>query len=346
MSAQVPGISEPPRRVPLGVKLALFNHREITGSLGWTIPAAVCLLLSAIAQPLMGARIALIVVGCACLYKALRHSSPRIRRVRRSLGLMRSGRLTIGRIAACRHAKGTLPMRSFAAFVKDWDDFDRRELYQQGTGCLFRVVAIVFGIPFMLFFVAIVAGKVAQIMGVSVTGLTLQFVSRFIGMTILVTLVPLAFAAVIQLFGLWQFGEPPSVWTATRELPSDVNAFRRELLATKEPAPGRDFPSDDYAMELRCAVEYAGLDRVHAAETVTRFSPRLHRSGVEPLLFRPEAPGEIDLLANFPDSVTLADGEWAPVSAFVSAVSLLVSVAVLALALGALAFEGYWLALR
>ena len=339
-------IADPPRRVPLGARLALFTHREITGSLAWSIPAAVCLLLSAIAQPLPGARIALIALGAACLYNAAHIARPQLARALRSIRRMRSGRLTIGRIAACRHWKGALPMRAWADFIKDWDDFDRRELFKQGTGCLIRFVGIFLGVPFTLFFVFMASSAIAKLFGVGVEGLTSTIFLKLVGMTILVAAVFNVFVGIVQLVELWQFGDSTPGYQAPKQAPADVEAFRHALLAVKDPAPGRDFPSDDYAAELVCKVEYAGFDKIHAVETRTRFSPRMNRSGVEAVLFDPTAPGEIDLVASFPDTVQIVDGQWARAPIFGPLVAVMITAAVFLAAFGALAFEGYWLVTR
>jgi hypothetical protein len=353
IGANIPAIADPPRRVPLGAKLAVFDQREITASLNWSIPAAVCLLLSAIAQPVRGARLALVMVGAVCLLLAMRRSIPRCFDAMRSIQRMRWGRLTMGRIVSCRFLRKSQAMKPFAMFVKEWDALDARAGFDQMTGCLFGVFAIFIGIPivsfFAIFFIG-VAFKMLRVPGVEGTEeLTFAFFAKAVGGTILIVAMFVVVRWIMRLYLLVQFEDMMNEHREPEERLSAVEVLRRELLEEKRKPPPEQrnaFPPESYAWELACKVEYPGSSKVHTAEGRAHFAPRLHRAGVELLLFHPAAPEEVDLLVGLPEQVALGGGEWMPVPVLGHALKLLITAAVFLAGFGALAFEGYSLALR
>jgi uncharacterized membrane protein len=337
------------------VKLALFDHREITTSLNWSIPATVCLLLSAIAQPLRGARVALVIVGAVCLLLAMRRSVPRISRALDTIKLMRWGRLSLGRILKCGMGWGPLSgMVPFADFVKKVDAVDDYTYPRYLFGCLFGFIGIMMAIPAVGFVVMLVLAflmKLLNVRGVTFQGdYSFAFFVQSIGMVIVVVLMFFLVRFIMIIVYMMKLDEVANEDRGPEEQVSKAAALERELrVAFSLPMPKsgqqKEFPDENLDWMLACKVEYPGIGKIRAADAPAHFSPRLNRSGVEPLLFHPGMPGRIELLVGLPVQIALANGEWVALPVAGPAFKLAITAVVFLLALTALGYEALALAM-
>ena len=350
-----PRISDPPRRVPLGVKLALFDHREITTSLNWSLPAAVCLLLSAIAQPLRGARIALVLVGTVCLILSMRRSVPRISKALDTIKRMRYGRLTLGRIVECGMGWGPLRgRRPFAEFLKKWDAVDDYTYPRYMFGCLFTFFGLLFVLPmgaFLVLFGLALVMKALNVPGVTFEGdFSFSYFLQALGMTILAVIMFFVVRFIMIIYLMVKGDQIANERLAPQDQVSVAASLERELreafsMQLPKPEKAKPFPDDNLDWKLNCKVEYPGAGKAQVAKATARFSYRLNRSGIEPLLFHPAIPAEVDLLQALPPQVILSGGNWIELPVARPAVMLAITALVYLTALTALAYEALSLAM-
>lgn len=93
-------------------------------------------------------------------------------------------------------------------------------------------------------------------------------------------------------------------------------------IALKEPLPG-----DSAGVLLLCTVEYQVVGDIRRAEASAPLCRRLQLTAEEQLLFDPAHPGRVELLVNLPVAAKLdSRGTWIPVSGYLPAVMLALTV--------------------
>ena len=345
--------------MPLGARLALFDHRDITGSLYWSLPAVVCLLLSAIAQPIRGVRVALVVTGCICLLLSMRGVGARFARSYRTLRRMKFGRLALGRIIACRYEpESRRAMRPLAKILKEWDARDARAQFNEAVGCLFKPMAVFIAVVGTLFFTMVLGAAISR--ALSLPGVTFVVVDRpfdfkfflqsVAGFIVIVVMFIVA-REIMRVYYLVKTEEWMNEYRDESAQVTTEEVLRAEIKAMLQGPPAnpqeQPLPPDvgDYNKKLLCKVEYPGAGRVVVSDAIALFSTRLQRTGVEWLLFDPAAPAEVDLLQALPARIVLDAGDWQrpPVAGAMCSIGF--AAAVFVTALGALFWEAAALAL-
>ena len=80
----------------------------------------------------------------------------------------------------------------------------------------------------------------------------------------------------------------------------------------KVPLPERS----DTGLPLTCKVEYVAMGDRRTATGRAVLGSHLSLAGLEPLLFDPLSPGEVELFAGLSSRITVQNGHWQPISSF------------------------------
>jgi hypothetical protein len=341
-------LTDPPRDVPIGLRLKILAHRDVTGSAIYFLPAAAAL-VAGTAFPGTAPRILLLVVGSFFLFLGLWTALPALVRGIATLGRMRMGFVTMGRIVSCHLAwDGKSKEMPYGQFLEDWVVNISRSQMGKAIGCFTMIVATVFGLPLLLITLVAVIAYVASLLG-SAGGTAMageldgQDLAKFVGMGLVF------FGLVFLFLRFWRKKTVDAVvpYLEWRRLakpgPNDVydeHAMRLVALAREQGAQvslKAPLPENYSAIELVCQVEYAAMGEPCTATGRVRFSNRLDPAGVERVLFNNLERGKVDLFAGLPDEVHIDEqGRWSDVPPYGSALLLALSGGAAAVAIAAL----------
>ena len=151
---RIPKLADPPREIPLGLRLRLLTPYDVTGTMMFTIPAAVLLVLAAAGPWKTAPRIGLVVVGSLFLLLTLQSVLPALVRAIATLRRMRNGFLTVGRIVSCHLAweKKRAEM-DYQQFLGNWTVNLARSQMAKAIGCFTTLVMWIFFVPLVLFMI-------------------------------------------------------------------------------------------------------------------------------------------------------------------------------------------------
>lgn len=324
-------IADPPRALPLTLQLEVLAHRDVTGNLLYLVPA-VLLQIAGAMHPNPHVRVAFFIFSALFIVVVLVTLPSALYRRWSTLRRMRYGILAAGRIRTCRlswdRPGAAMPYRDF---LGDWAAIVARSQTAKFTGCLARVVILVFAVPFVLMALMLVliwgamyfSGSIGKGQAVDFDGL---YVAQWLAGTCVVVAV---IGLILQLFRR-------NMQKAASEL---IEGHRIELrraaglplfpddappdqpdapVVLKEP-----LPVDGAGVLLSCSVEFKVIGEPRTAAATAPLSVRLNLKGEEQLLFDPAHQSRVELLVNLPAAARVdAHGEWIPVSGYLAAVLL------------------------
>jgi hypothetical protein len=330
-------IVDPPRDIPLGLRLKVLAHRDATASAMYFVPAAAALLIGA-RFPGTAPRIMLLVVGSIFLFLGLQATLPALFRSLATLGRMRLGFVTMGRIVSCHLAWDRKSKEMpYGEFLEDWVVNISRSQMGKAIGCLTMVVVTVFGLPLLLVMLVAVIAYVASLLGspggTAMAGeLDGQDLAKFVGMG-------LVFFGVLFLFlraGRKEAVDAVVPYLEWRRLAQpgtndayDEHAIRLVAMAKEhgeQVSLKAPLPEDHSGVELVCKVEYYAMGELCTGTGRVRFSNRLDPAGVERVIFNNLDRGKVDFFAGLPDEAQIdAQGRWSDVSPYGPALLLALS---------------------
>ncbi len=327
-------IADPPRAIPLSLQLEVLAHRDVTGNLLYLVPAALLQIAGAM-HPNPHVRAAFFIFSALFIVVVLVTLPTALYRRLSTLRRMRCGILAAGRIRTCRlswdRPGAAMPYRDF---LGDWAAIVARSQSDKSTGCLARVVILVFVVPFVLMALMLVLIWGAMYFSGSIgTGQAVDFDGLYVAQWLAGTCVVVAsIGLILQLFRR-------KMQNATAEMiegqriqqrraagqplfPDDAPPDLPDAPAVlKEPLPG-----DGAGVLLSCSVEYKVIGELRTADATAPLCGRLNLKGEEQLLFGPAHQSRVELLVNLPAAAKVdAHGEWIPVSGHLAAVLLAVT---------------------
>lgn len=327
-------LADPPREIPLGLQLKLLASRDVTGSLLYFVPAAAAL-IGAAYRPEIAAKIALISIGAVFLVLGLRTALPALVRAMRTLGRMRYGFLTLGRIVSCRLAwdrkRAEMP---YAEFLSNWAVNVGKSQMGKGIGCLSSIVVAVFVVPFVLMMLIAATALVMKLLhvplGDAVAGeVDAPFLAQWIAMVVFVVAVTLLYLHYNR--RQWvKAVEPYMEWRRLAQ-PGKDDVYDEDAMRLVESAKERGvqislkepLPENYSGVELICRAEYSVRGERCTGEGRVRLSNRLDPAGVERLLFHPVRREKVIFFAGLPEEVRVdTRGQWESVPAVGPAVAL------------------------
>jgi hypothetical protein len=334
----IPWLADPPREVPAGVRLHILNHHSVNGTLWFTLPAAVMLLLAAIGQPMRGARTALGVFAAVLLLLAVRVGLPPLRRALRRVHRMASGFVTMGRIVSCRlEGQGERAARPYEEFLRDYTAIIGAWQLSMALGCplgfFFLSFAAMTGLPIIAFVITATARLINPAIDAGDMDFDnfLRFCLALIGVLVMVLIVR----------AIWRKAAVPIadayIRDKVRQGMANEDEYHRQMIqkaldgaakvGLKVPLPARS----DNGIPLTCKIEYVAMGEPRTATGGAVLGSHLNLAGLEPLLFDPLNPGEVELFAGLSSRITVQNGQWQPIGSFGSATSLTFAGAVMAL---------------
>ena len=334
----LPSLDPPPRFVPLGVRLHILNHHSVSGTLWFTLPAAVTLLLAAIGQPARGARTALVVFGAVLLVLGVRMGLPPLRRGLRRVQRMATGTVTMGRIVSCRlEGAPERDAKPYAEFLRKHTAIAGARAMSMALGCLLGLFVLPFAAIVGLAIIAFVITAIARLFNPAIDAGDvdfdnfLRFCLAFIGFLMIVLVVRAS----------WRRASVPLVRGYIRSeiragLASGDEHHRERIQQALDDAAklGLDTPlpeRSESGIPLTCTVEYVARGDPQTATASAVLGDHLNLAGIEPLLFDPSDPGEVDLFAGFSPRIKVKDGRWWPIGWTGSATSLAIAGGVITL---------------
>ena len=342
-------IIDPPREVPLGLRLKLLAD-GLAATAIWFIPAAVAL-LAAFKPPGAPMKVGFFLLGSIFLAFGFQAVLPSLWRTMGTLRRMRVGFVTMGRITTCRFAwdkrRADMP---YPEFLADWTVNMARSEMNKGTGCL-AALFMVFLVPFALMVLVLVVALAIHYFqlpwGDAVSAdFDAPYFARFTAMAVAATVAVLAMlkfmrrATVDEVVPymewrrLAQPGDDDVYDEQAREL-VDMAKARGVQISLKEP-----LPQDDSAVELICKVDYSLAGAPRTATARARLSNRLDTTGVERLIFDPLRPDKVELFVGLPGEVAIdAQAQWQDLPAMGSVLRLMPAGIAAAVAVGAFAVQ-------
>lgn len=334
----LPQLDPPPRFVPLGVRLLLLAHHSVTGTLWFTLPAAVMLLVAAISQLPRGARTALVVFGAVLLLLGIRMGLPPLRRGMRRVQRLATGTLTLGRIVSCHlEAQSERDAKPYAEFLRKYATIGTAQAVSLATGCAFKLIFVPLGALIGLMVIAFVITAIARLFNPAIDAGDMDFENflRFcLGLIAMLVIVIVSLES-------WRKAAVPLVDAyleiKTRIAMLEEDEYEREWIKKvldEAAAVGLDAPlpeRSDAGIPITCTVEYVTMGKRRTGIGSAVIGDHLNLAGVEPLLFDPANPGEVELFAGLSTRIKVKDGRWWPIRWVPTATRLAVAGGVMAL---------------
>lgn len=348
-------LENPPRAIPAGLRLKVLAHRDVTGSLLFLVPAAAAL-IAAVSRPDTALRIGLVLVGCLLLVRGFGIALPVLSRGMATLGRMRTGFATLGRIASCHLAwDGAGQEMPYREFLEDWAVKVAKSQTGKASGCAGMLVVLVFVVPLALMMLVVALVLAAGALQIPIgeptaADLDVQYLAKWFAMGLLFiasTLVILRLARKTSVDAVVPYMEWRSLAKPGEKEVYDEHAMRLvelakergEQISLKVP-----LPTDYSGVELICKLEYSVMGEPCTGVGRVRLSNRLDLAGVERVLFDPLERGKVDFFAGLPDEVQIdAQGRWSDVPVRGAAVGLAFTGTVAAVAIAALLWNVPWL---
>lgn len=324
-------IADPPRDIPLSLQLEVLAHRDVTGHLLYLVPAGL-LQIFAITHPDPRVGIAAFILSAPLILLVLKSLPFAIYSRLSTLRLMRYGILAAGRIQSCRLGwDRPAAAKPYRDFLGDWTAIVARSQVNKSTGCLARVVILVFVVPFVLMALMLVliwgATYISDSAGTAeAAGFDGLYIAQWVAGTCIV----------ISMIGLTLYLFRRKVRTATEEMIEGRHMQQQRAEGTlgmqADPLPDRHdapvvlkepLPGDGAGVLLSCAVEYQVAGEIRKADAIAPLCERLKLTGEEQLLVDPAHQSRVQLLVNLPVAAKLdAQGAWIPVSGYRPAIML------------------------
>ena len=333
----LPSLHPPPRAIPLGVRLRVLDHHSVSGTLWFTLPAAAILLFGLIADLPRVARPAPIIFGACLLLVAVRSGLPPLRRGLRRVHRLENGLVTMGRIVSCRvEGQDAQAARPYAEFLRKYGSIAGAHMLEMAGGCALGLIGLPIAVITSLLILSFVISSIARLFNPALDFGDMDF-DNFLRFS-------LAFmgflAFVLVLLATWRKTSVPMVGAYLRHEMKQAMAnapeiHRKKMQAEMEAAAkaGLEYllpARSDHGIRLTCDVEYLAMGEPRIATGAAVLGNHLNLAGIEPILFDPLNPGEVDLFAGFSSRVQVKDGRWQPIPWLGSAVSLSVAGAVMA----------------
>jgi len=325
-----PHLVPPPREVPLGVRLRILDsHHTVSGTLWFTLPAAVALLLAAIGQPVRAARTVLVVFAAVMLLVAVWTSLPQLRRAMRRAHRMATGTVAMGRIVSCRIAgQRERDAKPNAEFLRDHGELLAARMASMVLGFLLNFLVLPVAAVFGLVTLGIVITAIARLFDPSIDAGDVDF-DYFVRLCL--AFIALAVIALV-VRARWREASVPLMdaylrFEWQRGMANEDERIRQRIRKALDEAAkaGLKFPlpeRSDAGVPLTCEVEYLAMGAPQAATASSVLGNHLSLAGIEPLLFDPANPGEVELFAGLSTLITWKNGQWQPIPWLGSATSL------------------------
>lgn len=320
-------IEDPPRKIPIGLRLKILVHRDVSGSLFFLLPAAAALIAGAL-SPETGVRAALLLVGSLFLVMGLKTALPALLRAAATLKRMRLGFVTMGRIVSCHLAwDGKRAEMPYREFLENWVVNVARSQTGKAAGCITVIFVTVFVVPLVLMMlvaaIAFAASFLRSPRGVPMAGeLDGADLAKFFAMGLVFVGILFLFLragrqsavdAVVP-YMEWRRLAQPGKYDVYDEHAVRLLALakeRGEQISLKEP-----LPESHSGVELVCKVDYSAMGERCTATGRARLSNRLDPAGVERVIFNNRERDKIDLFAGLPHEACIdAQGRWSDVPA-------------------------------
>ena len=324
--------------MPLGVRLRLLAHHDVTGTLWFTLPAAAMLLAAAIGEPLRGARTALVVFGAVLLLLGIRLGLPALRRGMRRVRRLESGTLTLGRIVSCRlEGQPERDAKPYAEFLRKYAAIVSARGLSLGLGCVFKLFVLPIAAIAGLMIIAFVITAIARVFIPAIDAGDMDFDNflrvclGFAGMLVMVLVIRESWRkAAVPLVDAYLKNE-------LRNAMAEEDEHERERIQKaldEAAAVGLDAPlpeRSDRGIPITCKVEYVAMGKPRTATGSAVIGDHLNLAGVEPLLFDPSSTGEVELFAGLSPRIKVKDGRWRPIRWVPTATRLAIAGGVMAL---------------